>query len=319
MLHIIVVMPLQEHHKEMLESCAGDAELYYCTREEVTEELMAQAEVVIGNLPPDLIRRGRNLRLVQLNSAGTDGYTAPGVLPEGAVLCNATGAYGLAIAEHMLGLVLELKKKLYLYRDQQKMQVWKDCGTVSAVYGSTTLVIGLGDIGGEFGRRMRALGSHVIGVVRTARPAPDYVDELCTMEDLPDLVGRADIITSSLPGGPSTYQIYDEKFFAGMKPSAIFINVGRGNAVKTDALLHALQEGKLAGAALDVTDPEPLPAGHPLWNVPNVLITPHIAGGFHLQETWDNIVCIAARNLSALVNGTPMVSVVDLKTGYRKH
>ncbi|WP_343209542.1 D-2-hydroxyacid dehydrogenase [Anaerolentibacter hominis] len=315
---VLVVMPVQERHKELLEKQAPGAEFIYCDPKDVTPQLLEDVNILVGNVAPSLLKNAANLELVQLNSAGTNGYTEPGVLPADAVLNNATGAYGLAIAEHMLGEVLVLQKKLNRYQENQKNHLWKDEGPVAGIYGSTTVIVGLGDIGGEFARRMKALGSYVIGVVRTERQAPEYVDELYTNEDLDEVLGRADIVATSLPGTDATYRIFDKNRFETMKKGCLFLNVGRGTSVDTDALVEALNSGHLGGAAVDVTDPEPLPEDHPLWNAKNVLITPHISGGYHMQETWERIVLIAAANIRALYEGTPYHTPVDMKTGYKK-
>ncbi|MBR1758773.1 MAG: D-2-hydroxyacid dehydrogenase [Lachnospiraceae bacterium] len=316
--NILVVMPADEGHKELLKSKAGEAEFVFTTPEEATSEMIENAHIIVGNVAPSLLSGCKNLELVQLCSAGTDGYTADGVIPKGAVLCNATGAYGLAISEHMLACVLALKKKLNLYINNMSSPVWRDEGPVGGIIGSTVLIIGLGNIGTEFATRMKALGAKTIGVVRTKREAPECVDELHTMEELPELIGRADVITSSLPGTKATYKIYNKDFFAKMKSSAIFINVGRGTAVDTDALIDALNQEVIAGAALDVTDPEPLPEDHPLWGAKNLILTPHVSGGYHMKQTWDTIIEIAAHNIDVTVHGGELHSVIDMQTGYRK-
>lgn len=315
---ILVVMPALPHHRELLRAAAPEAEFVFCPISQLTPELVQQADVIIGNAPAAMIRGTEKLKWLQLNSAGTDGYTAPGVLPEGALLTNATGAYGLAISEHMLGCLLMLMKKLHLYHLEQQDQHWSDHGQVTSIYGAKTLVVGLGDIGGEFAQRMHALGSSVTGIRRNKTAKPDYLDALYQMDALMDCLKDADIVASSLPGTKETLRIFDREAFAAMKPGAFFLNVGRGTAVDSDALAEALNSGHLAGAAVDVTDPEPLPAGHPLWSAKNVLITPHISGNYHLQETHERIIRIAAENLRRFLAGETLKNMVDFSTGYRR-
>ena len=314
---IIVVLPVKEEHKKLLEESVF-AEFIYKNPGEVTDEELKEATAVIGNIDPKRLKVCEQLKLIQLNSAGTDGYTAEGVLPEGAVLCNATGAYGLAIAEHMLGMLLMLMKNLQIYRDQQKQSLWKDAGPVGSVYGATTLVLGLGDIGSEFAMRVKALGSRVIGIRRTPGEKPPFVDIIDTTENFRKYLPEADIIAMSLPGTPLTYHIIDKEAFQEMKPGAILLNVGRGTAIDPDALEEALTTGTLGACGVDVTEPEPLPEDSPLWKLDRMLITPHISGGYHLEETWNRIVRIAAYNLKALAEGKDCKNVVDLNTGYRK-
>ena len=317
MLKILVVMPVLEHHKKLLEQTAPEAEFEYCLGKDLTAEQVAGADIIIGNAPARLIQGTSRLKWLQLNSAGTDGYTAPGVLPEGTLLTNASGAYGLAISEHMIASLLYLMKKLNYYSADQRTHTWSDHGQVTSIYGARTLVVGLGDIGGEFAQRMHALGSTVTGIRRTAADKPEYLAALYQMDHLKECLADADIVASSLPGTRATYKLFNAEAFACMKQGAYFLNVGRGTAVDSLALADALNSGHLAGAAVDVTDPEPLPADHPLWEARNLLITPHISGNYHLQETHERIIRIAARNLARYLKGEPLENMVDFSTGYR--
>lgn len=320
---IVVVLPLEEEHKKKFEEIAktageGKTSLLFTTPDCLTEADLANATATIGNINPMLLKSAEHLKWVQLNSAGTDGYLVPGVLPEGTVVTNATGAYGLAIAEHMLGTTLALMKRFPAYLRQQEQEIWKDCGPVTSIYGSTCLVVGMGDIGSEYAMRMKAMGSHVIGIRRTTSDKPEYVDEIYTLDQLEECLGRADIVAASLPGTKETYHMFDEKRLAAMKDGAIFINVGRGSAVDSSALAKALRSGKLFGAGIDVTEVEPLPKESELWSLENLLITPHVSGGYHLRETLERIIGISLYNMDAYLHGTPMKSVVDFSTGYRK-
>ena len=279
---------------------------------------MDWANVLLGNVPPAMLSGSPALEWVQTGSAGVEDYIKPGVLAPDALLTNATGAYGLAIAEHMLGMLLMLLKKLELYRDAQRTGAWQSQGAVKAVYGSTVLVLGMGDIGGEFGRRCKALGAKVIGVRRSPRPCPDYADEVHLLADLDQLLPQADVVAVTLPGTEATRGLMDRVRLAKMKEGAVLLNVGRGFIVDTEALCDALESGRLAGAGLDVTDPEPLPAGHRLWNIPTAVVTPHVSGHYHLRETHQRIVNIFAENLRRFQAGEPLRNQVDFATGYRR-
>lgn len=315
---VLVVLPMNESEKDLLKSKMPEASFLFCKPTEVTEELVKEANIIIGNVSPTMIKGTNKLEWIQLNSAGTDGYCEEGVLPKNALLTNATGAYGLALSEHMLGMVFEIKKKLNLYYINQLNREWKDEGKVTAIEGSTTLVVGLGDIGGSFAKKMKALGSYTIGIRRTSGLKPEYLDELCTMDELESLLSRADIVALSLPNTKETYHLFNKEMFMHMKKNAIIINVGRGNAICTDDLCEALEEGVIAGAGLDVTDPEPLPSDHKLWNTRGVVITPHVSGAYHLEETRERIVKISIENLERFLKGDDLQNIVDFKTGYRK-
>lgn len=314
---VVIVLPVSNAHKTLLEHSAPDAEFIYIPANQVSKEDVADADVIIGNVPPAYIKDSKQLKLLQLNSAGTDGYTAPGCFPPQATLCNATGAYGLAISEHMLGCLLAIQKHLCLYRDNQNQSLWKDEGSVTSIWNSTTLVVGLGDIGSEFAMRMHHLGSTVYGFRRKPSETPEYMKAVYTLDKLDEMLPQADIVALSLPGTAATYHLFDSKRFSKMKPDSILLNVGRGSAIEPNALLNALQNGPLLGASIDVTEPEPLPADSPLWKQPNLLITPHISGQYHLQETFERIVRIAAFNLKAYAEGSEYKNVVDFQTGYR--
>ncbi|MGE1063472.1 D-2-hydroxyacid dehydrogenase [Megasphaera paucivorans] len=315
---ILAVMDLLDTHKKWLEEAAGDNEIVYIPAANVTIQDVSDAEVIIGNIAPALLSTASKLRWVQLFSAGASEYCKPGVLQHGVMLTNATGAYGLAISEHMLAVLLAMMKKLYVYEANQKQCLWKDEGPVTSVSGATVLVIGLGDIGGRFARLCKMMGAHVIGMRRRSTVIPDYADEMGTMERLDEYLARADVIVSSLPGTKATTGLYNKERFQAMKQGAYFINVGRGTAVVSEDLCNAVKNGHLAGAALDVTDPEPLPKNHPLWSIPGIHITPHVSGGFHLAATHDNIVKIAAANLRSYICGVPLKNEVDFMTGYKK-
>lgn len=315
---ILIVLPVEERHREMLKKAAPEAELIYCLADQVTKEQAQEANVIIGNVPREYLKDSPNLRWIQLNNAGTEGFCDPGVLPEGTLLTNASGAYGMAISEHLIAMLFMIQKHLGVYRDQQKEHLWIKQEPMLVTEGSTVLVLGLGDIGSTFARKMKAMGSYVIGVRRTLREKPDYVDELYTMDALSRLLPRADVVALSLPGYAATRGVIGKEELDRMKPGAVLLNVGRGTAVDTNALSDALYAGKLAGAGLDVTDPEPLPADHPIWDAPGALITPHVSGGYALKPTLEKILALSARNLERYEKGETLENMVDLTTGYAK-
>lgn len=327
----LVTIPTGERHRNLLQQAAPGWEFRFrgtdtlvCAPQEalpgqpVTQEDVDWAQVILGNVPAAMLHGSPALEWLQTNSAGVEPYIQPGVLAGDTLLTNATGAYGLAIAEHMLGMLLELFKKLELYRDAQKSGAWQSQGAVKAVYGSTVLVLGMGDIGGEFAARCKALGAKVIGVRRSPRPCPEYADEVHLLEDLDSLLPHADVVAITLPGTDATRGLMSRERLAKMKEGAVLLNVGRGFIVDTEALCDALERGHLSGAGVDVTDPEPLPPTHRLWNIPTAVVTPHISGFYHLRETHERIVGIFLENLRHFQAGEPLRNLVDFVTGYRK-
>lgn len=315
---ILVTIPVNAAHQARMDEIAQGNRIQYVPADQVTEEQVAQASVIIGNVPANMIQASERLELLQLESAGTDAYIVPGVLAGTTALCNATGAYNRAVSEHAVALTLMLMKKLYLYRDAQNECRWSDFGTVTSPVGATVVVVGLGDIGLRYARTMKAMGAYVIGVKRRAGTCPEGVDELVTTDAIDTVLPRADVVFSILPNTKATVHFYTQQRFHIMKNSALFLNCGRGNAVESDVLLNALCRGEIAAAAADVTQPEPLPEDHPLWKQNNMVITPHVAGGFHLPHTFERIVDIACENLAHWSRHEELRNVIDRATGYKR-
>lgn len=309
-LQILVLIPTQEHQKSLLKSKVKEAEFTFIDSSEVTDKQIKQADIIIGNPPIKMLHGSENLKWLQLNSAGYDNYLGEGILSSDTILTNASGAYGLAISEYMVCGLLMLWKKMPFYVEQQKLAQWSDGGAVKSIFGSTILIVGFGDIGNEFAKRVKAMGAHVIGIRRNIDQKPDYVDELYTMDYLDELLPKVDAVSLSVPATKETYHLINEKRLSSMKSDAVLINVGRGTAIDSDALCEALNQGEIGGAYLDVTDPEPLEKQHPLWHAKNVIITPHITGGFHLPETLNRIIQISADNLGAFTLNKPLKNVV---------
>lgn len=316
---ILVTMPLNDRQKDCLREQAPGADFTFHIKSLITEDDLRNAEVILGNVSdPGQLRIAGELKWIQLNNAGTEGYCDPQNVPERVQLTNATGAYGLAISEHMIGCLFMLRKKLHLYYENQLNTEWAREGQVGVVEGSRVLSVGMGDIGGTFLKKMKALGAYTVGIRRTPSKKPPYADELYTMDALDEQLAKADVVALSLPGNEKTRHTMDRRRLRLMKESAVLLNVGRGSAVDTEALTECLREGAIGGAALDVTDPEPLPAEHPLWRAPNAIITPHISGGFALPETLEQIVGICADNLARYVSGRPLKNQIDRESGYAK-
>ncbi len=315
---ILNTLPANEYHKIRFAKVAADCEMVYISEKEVTAADVENANIIIGDVDYTLLKHCKDLKLLQLSSAGTGNYVNPGVLPEGALLTCATGAYGLAISEYMLAVLLGMMKHLPMYYDRQKAHNWERGGNVTSIYGCTVLCVGAGDIGSTFAQKMKALGAYTIGVRRTVAEKPEWFDEMYTSEKLDELLPRADVVALSMPATSLTYRMIDRRRIELMKDGAYLINVGRGNAIDTDALVDIMHRGKLAGAALDVTDPEPVPAEHPLWDCPRVYITPHVSGRYTLPETLNRVVEIAAQNIEAMLSGGALRSEVSIESGYRK-
>jgi len=200
----VILLPLEEYAINKINEITKDkCEVLYKSVETVTSEDISDADAVLGNLPPKLLKDAKKLKWLQSSMAGTDVYLG-GVLPEGVKLTNVTGAFGLAISEHMVATVFSLYKKLHLYRDNQNNSQWLDRGQVKQIEGSVVLTVGLGDIGGNFAKKMKALGAYTIGVRRKDKSKPDYIDELVLQDELDNVLNRADIVALALPNTAET-------------------------------------------------------------------------------------------------------------------
>ncbi len=318
---ILVTIPVDDRQKAYLEKQAEnglfDCRFHYCGFSSVTPEVIRKIHYLIGGCGKAVLKEAKELQWIQIMFAGLDYFIDPAVVPEQVLITNAAGAYGLTVGEHMLGMTFALVRRFPEYAYQQhKGPVWAPVGNVTSVEGSTVLVLGMGDIGSFYARKMKALGAYVIGVRKHLKELPEGFDEQHALDELDSLLPRADIVASVLPGIPETQGLFGEKQFSEMKDRAYFINAGRGSAVDTAALRKALKSGKIGGAALDVTDPEPLPLDDELWTMKNVMITPHVAGNLYLAETTERIIRIAGENLRRMTHGETVMRPIDRKMGY---
>lgn len=316
---ILVVLPLDKAQKHELESKAPKAEFVYREQKTVPETDVKEASIIIGNVKTEFLKDVPKLKWLQLDSAGSDQYAAlPVFKEEKALLTNASGSYGLVISEYMVGAAILMSVGFHKYRDQQNNHTWKKNHPAKTINGTQTLVVGLGDIGSNFAHRMNDLGSNITAVRRTATPGRSYITAVYTLNYLDKLLPNADIVAVCLPNSKETQNLFDDKAFSLMKEGAFFMNVGRGTTVDTNALASALKSGHLGAATVDVTNPEPLPPNHPLWDCENAIITPHIAGLDEQKDAFGKIVSLATRNLESFMNKKKLQCIVDPETGYRK-
>lgn len=282
-------------------------------------ERVADADGLLGGLSGETFRRGTRLRWIQFPSAGVEGPLAiPGFAASPIVLTNAQKVYAPPLGEHTFGLLLGLTRRLQVAVPLMRNRSWTDSlfrGTeMPELRGKTLLVAGLGGIGTEVATIGHAMGMRVIATRNNRTPPTDQIDYVGGANELARLATEADVVVNALPLTPATARVFDATVFRGMKPTAYFINIGRGGTVDTEALTRALEENRLAGAGLDVTQPEPLPADHRLWSLPNVIITPHVGStsDWERERTW----ILFRENLRRFVAGEPLLSVVDKKAAY---
>jgi phosphoglycerate dehydrogenase-like enzyme len=315
---VLVILDINKEQKERVIAVAPNYKYnFHKSLSTVTREIVQEANIIIGNPSKDRVRGSEALEFLQLSSAGSESYVKEGILNKDVILANATGAYGQGISEYMISLVLALFRNLHIYRDNQSKHLWQDAGNSRLVRESTVLILGPGDIGGSFAKKMHNLGAKTISVRRTMGTKPEYIDEQYTNDSLDSLIPRADVIALSLPNTPATTNIINKDRIALMKKSAIVINVGRGNAIEMEALYEALKTKRIAGAGLDVFPEEPLPVDSPLWDLDNLIITPHNNGG-EPKSTNTKIIELCIKNYTDYINKGKVATEVDFKTGYKK-
>ena len=277
------------------------------------EAAIATADAAFGTLPADLLAKAGRLRWLQAPQAAPPaGYYYQELIQHPLTVTNFREIYNDHISAHILAFVLAFARGLHVFIPQQLRREWKkppeDQGVVP-LPGATALIVGLGGIGAETARLLAAFGMRVLAVDARRTDKPEPVAELHPPEALDRLLPQADFVILTVPHTPATEGFFNTAKFRLMKPSAFFINIGRGMTTKLDDLVSALRSGEIAGAALDVYEQEPLPAEHPLWGLPNVLLTPHMAGyGPHLNERRFQII---QDNCRAFANGEGLRNVVD--------
>ena len=321
---IVVVMEARQRESRpdavaWLQEVAGDAEFVVAPSRDAAAKLLDGADVLLGYCSHETLKHGKNLRYILNYSAGVDKCTSSPLIRERDLLVtNMRRIYGPGIAEHTIGMMYMLTRKLHVFHDRQREQQW-DRGAVQRnemweLQGRTLLIVGLGGVGTEIARRASALGMRVLATRNSSREGPDFVAYVGLSDELSELAAQADVVVNATPLTAATTGLFDRKFYSKMKPGAYFINVGRGKSVVTGDLIEALNSGHLGGAALDVQDPEPLPAGHPLWNASNIVITPHISAGSdaQMQRFW----LLVRENLRRYTQGEHMLNVVDIERGY---
>jgi len=278
----------------------------------------SDVDAIVGYCNPDMIAAASNLVWVQLYWAGVERCLPIEDIASGAVvLTNMQKMSSPVIAEHAIAMMLSLARNLPGFTRAMTASNWSRNDATTAgmtpIAGKNLLVAGLGGIGTEVARLGNALGMNVRGTRNSSRSGPDFVDYVGLSHELNSMAANADVVVNALPLTDATSGTFDDEFFATIKEGAIFINVGRGKTVLTEDLLHALESGRVSAAGLDVTDPEPLPASHPLWQRDDVIITPHVAGSGGERERHG---VLLIENLRRYIAGDALLNVVDPKKGY---
>lgn len=283
-----------------------------------TAAALREADAAYGALPEDLLAHAGKLRWLQAPQAGPPpGFYHPKLIEHPVQVTNMRDTYTDHVATHTMALVLALARGIPQYVREQSQSRWApnwDSGSVLTLAEVTALVVGVGAIGAEVGRMLSAFGTRVVGIDARRIDTVDGFAEILPVDELASQLGQADIVISTVPHTPETEGLFNAERLAKMQSNAYVVNIGRGPTLHLDALDDALEAGRLAGAALDVFETEPLPAAHPLWQRPNVLLTPHVAGaGPHSEE---RRFAVIAENAKRFAAGQPLTNVVDKQNWY---
>lgn len=292
------------------------------TMAEVVDEI-GRADALILSDPrgPDgaslvqaLHRADSRVRWIQMVSAGYSGVVSH-PLPPGVIVTNQGGVAAPAVAEHALALILALNRALPEAMAAQRVGRWDPEPVrtrLRTLEGATVIIVGVGHVGATLAKMLSPFGARRLGVTRDGKPRPDF-EQTMPIAALEQALGEADIVVICLPASAETRGLFDTARMGAIRPGTSLVNVGRGEVVEAGALATALLSGHLRGAAIDVTDPEPLPDGHPLWEAPNLIITPHVAGGGN-PRSGQRIAAMVAENAARFVRGEPLLNRIHLET-----
>lgn len=310
---------VKEHHLARIREAAPDAEIVVVkSSEDWTERLAKKCdsfEVFLGFSVDAWIDKLPNLKWAQLASAGADRVLkSPAVMNRDVVLTNASGVHAIPISEHILSFMFAFARNLPRYMRSQVAGKWERLTEIKELEGTTVGLIGVGKIGERTAEKAKALNMKVLGIRRNPQRSSPFVDKMYGPESLDKVMAQSDWIVVAAAGTSETHGLIGEPELAAMKKSAVIINIARGAVIQEKALLRALQENRIAGAGLDVFEKEPLPESSPLWQMPNVIITPHVAGVTPYYV--DRLIDIFVENLKRYQAGDPLINVVDKELGY---
>lgn len=307
---MVIAADLGSAHLAELGARFPDVRFVICREPSEVSAALAEADAFVGwRLPPELLPRAHRLGWVQAITAGVDGFLTPELVARGIVLTNTSGVHAPNAAEHVLALMLGFARGLPALARAQMRHEWQQRTDLQfELTGQTLCVVGLGDIGLALAARATALGMRVSGVRRRSEPVAGVAD-IATPDTMHALLATADHVALCLPLTAGTRGLFDAASVAAIKRGGYLYNVGRGETLDQDALIAALQRGDLAGAGLDVTDPEPLPADNPLWSMERVVITSHTSGVSPLLM--DRVLALVTDNIARYIEDRPLHNLVD--------
>ncbi|MCP2520459.1 D-2-hydroxyacid dehydrogenase [SCandidatus Aminicenantes bacterium Aminicenantia_JdfR_composite] len=289
--------------------------------EEIDSLLLENCEILVtGRIKPQDFKKAKNLKWIHSPFSGVGNFLFTEFVESNVLLTNSRGVNAIPVVEHILGLMFSFSRYLYLSWKYQKEKIWaqeiiwSQSPLPRELAGSTLGIIGLGEIGRRLAERAKKLEMRVLGIKKNINEKVPFVDIVLPLSQLDFLLNNSDYVVLVLPRTRETEGLMDYKRFKKMKKNSIFINVSRGKLVKEKDLIRALKEGLILAAGLDVFEEEPLPQNSELFKLPNVIITPHIAGVS--PNFWDNVYKLLSENIERFLKGLPLINLVNKKEGY---
>ncbi len=331
---LLIYPAIDTQRLQAIQAAAPTLQIMNIESEQQAQQVIQKADAFYGKMTPELLSQADKLQWIQSPTASLEHYLFPELIEHPVILTNMRGIFSDVIADHVMGYVLMLARNLHLYRDQQQQKCWAPVGNESAktdfIQSPGTLtpvdkthrhlsdcimgIIGVGAIGSEIACRASAFGMKILGVDPHPCSIPEVLKNCWPVSKLDELLKQSDFVVIAAPHTPETEQLFDRELFEQMKPNSFLINIGRGAIVKLDDLVDALTNNRIAGAALDVFEEEPLPSSHPLWKMKNVIITPHIAAASpRVSERHLELLCENVRRFS---NQEDLLNRVDKESWY---
>lgn len=312
---VLINTEITSDHRQQIQSVSPDLVIVEPKDEAARLAEITDTDILFGDFSRSLFDAARQLKWVQVLGAGVDGLLFPEFVESDVVLLSAKGYVGPHLADQTWALILGLIRGVgRAVRERTWENRWSIRGETWELAGRTLGIVGLGGTGIDVAKRAQGFDMRVIAVDPEDVDAPSFVHEVWKMDRFYDLLAESDIVSICAPLTDASHGMFDDEAFRRMKPSALLINVTRGKIVDEPSLLRALKEGLIGGAGLDVTPEEPLPQDSPLWDMPNVIVTPHVAGGSPHRD--DRTVGLFCDNLERFLVGKPLLSVIDKRKGY---
>ena len=320
---LVIIRPaISDSEHEKIVQAASDAGYtpVFLDPKQVSESDYMDAEIIYGEgaAAKKAAAESDSLKWLCASFAGVDAFCRPGAFRnESTLLTNSAGAYGVSLAEHAIMMALMMMRRMPVFEEGIRNRRWLPPLPQDSIKDSVVTLLGTGDVGSCLARRLRGFEpTKIIGVCRSGRCEEPAFDEICAIDRLKEVLGRTNLLIMSLPATAQTKHILNEEMLSAIKPGAYVVNVGRGNTIDEKALTAALNEKRLAGAALDVMETEPLPEDSPLWDTPNLILTPHVAGNLTVDYTRNRNTEMFCEDLVRYAKGQSLLHLVDRTAGY---